>query len=422
MTPTSSAVLALFGAFAVLTALAGAVLTARTSKARRAGTAAAATRRSVGRHAATGLCLLLSPVLAAGACLVAVNQQVQMFTRWSQFGGNEQVSVGAPVSATSPLGASPHAPGTGPVRGVTRSSGASHSSGGSEIRSVVVPGTRSGINLQAYVYLPAAYFAPSYARTRFPAIEGIAGFPGSPQSWLNTLDFKARLDSEIASGRMPPMVLVFPMQQLIRFHDPECVDPAHGPRFGTFLSTDVLTYTKTHFRVRTDRDGWGVMGYSTGGFCAVDLAFRHPSDYSAAASLSGYFTPVTDRTTGPLYAGKPRLRLANDPLWQIRHGHIPDLALFLASGGSDGDSVPQIHAFDAALRPPLSATTVVLPTGGHSFAVWAALCSPMLDWFAAHLAQPTPPAPVLGGSPGLGHAHQSVFRAEASSPVTGHGH
>lgn len=43
------------------------------------------------------------------------------------------------------------------------------------------------------------------------------------------------------------------------------------------------------------------MGYSTGGFCAVNLAIRHPDQFSAAVSLSGYFHAVTDNSTGDIY-------------------------------------------------------------------------------------------------------------------------
>ena len=36
---------------------------------------------------------------------------------------------------------------------------------------------------------------------------------------------------------------------------------------------------------------WGIGGYSEGGFCAANLALRHPASYGIAASMCGYYQP-----------------------------------------------------------------------------------------------------------------------------------
>jgi S-formylglutathione hydrolase FrmB len=43
--------------------------------------------------------------------------------------------------------------------------------------------------------------------------------------------------------------------------------------------------------LRVTAHSWTLVEYSAGGFCAINLALRHPEQYAAAASLSGYADP-----------------------------------------------------------------------------------------------------------------------------------
>jgi dienelactone hydrolase len=45
---------------------------------------------------------------------------------------------------------------------------------------------------------------------------------------------------------------------------------------------------------------YGVMGWSTGGYCAALLHLREPARFGAAASIEGYFTPAPGGGTGNL--------------------------------------------------------------------------------------------------------------------------
>lgn len=46
---------------------------------------------------------------------------------------------------------------------------------------------------------------------------------------------------------------------------------------------------------------WGVVGDSTGGYCALKLAMHHPRIYAAGAGLSPYCAAPSDPTTGDLF-------------------------------------------------------------------------------------------------------------------------
>jgi enterochelin esterase-like enzyme len=59
-------------------------------------------------------------------------------------------------------------------------------------------------------------------------------------------------------------------------HDPDCSNIPNGPQVATWLTTDVRNLVQTSFRTSTDRDAWGLMGYSEGGLCASKLALQYP--------------------------------------------------------------------------------------------------------------------------------------------------
>jgi enterochelin esterase-like enzyme len=315
------------------------------------------------RLAALACCVLTSFAVAG----VAVNNQLHMYTSWAQILGDNR----GPAAPVAPI-AAPSATGSGSKTG--------------RLVPVTVTGPRSGIELPAYVYLPPSYDSSS---ERLPVIEAFAGFPGTPQTWFDVADPRVVVEREIKAGRMPPTIVVFPVQDTSPTQDSECVDAAGGARFDTYLTQDLPEYIGTHFRARTDRAGWGMIGFSTGGFCAANLALRHPDRYAATASLAGYFTAITDRTTGDLYHGDARAREQNSPLWRVTNLPVPALAMYLACARDDTNGFAQLQTMAAAVRSPVRLTTAAVPVGGHTGAAWKAMAPAAFDWLSDQLAGPT---------------------------------
>jgi hypothetical protein len=311
--------------------------------------------------------LMLSMAMAVIAGGIAVNQQLNLFVAWPQV-----------------FGVRDSAPGQGETQTV-------HSDGTASASRVVkfsLTGRVSGISLPAYAYLPPGYDSELGQRTRYPVIEATDGFPGSPNGWLIGLEASRILDDEIGHRRMAPTVVVFPTQVLDPARDSECVDAVGGAQFDTYLSTDLHEAVTSQFRVRTDRAGWSIVGLSTGGFCAVNLALRHPDLYAAAASLSGYFTARTDATTGDLYHADAHLRDLNSPLWRLRNLPVPPLAILAAVARDDHTEYQELQSFMPAVKAPASLTTIVLPKGGHTPPTWKALEPPVFDWMSSWMAGP----------------------------------
>jgi len=318
-------------------------------------------------------CCLLAAFVVAG---VAVNRQLQMYPTLAQLIGDNAGPAPLPDIGTRP--------------------GERTDPSASRLLPITVSGSRSGIHLPAYVYLP-----PSYDSTpgKLPVIEAFAGFPGTPQTWFDVADPRLYVDREIKAGRMPPTIVVFPVQHASATRDSECVDAVGGARFDTYLTLDLQEYIGSHFRARTDRLGWGMIGFSTGGFCAANLALRHPDRYAAAASLAGYFTAITDRTTGDLYRGDARLRDENSPLWRLGNLPVPAMSMYLACAHDDSKALAQIQAMARVARAPLRLVTALTPNGGHTGAAWKAMTPAALDWLSSQLAGPATAEQALSAAP-----------------------
>jgi len=315
------------------------------------------------RAVAVSLCLAAAAAVAA----VAVNRELELYTTWSEVSRGEQLATDGALEGAEATPADRR---------------------GSRIVRFVVPGRSSGITMASYAYLPLGY--DSAPQVRYPVVEVLDGFPGSPHSWLKGLRAQEVLDQEIAAGRMAPTVVVFPYQTPDPTHDTQCVDAVGGLRIDTFLTSDVRVAVAALLRVRTDRAGWGLIGYSEGGFCVANLALRHPNLYAAAASLSGYFEPPTAALMGDLFRGDVRIRNQNSPLWRMRNLAPAAVALYAACSRDDRQSVEQIQQLAATVRPPLRLTTSFVAQGGHTAITWRALEPLAFDWLSSWLAAPQP--------------------------------
>jgi pimeloyl-ACP methyl ester carboxylesterase len=263
---------------------------------------------------------------------------------------------------------------------------------------VPITGVRSGIPAHpALVYLPAQYGDPAFADRSFPVVELLSGFPGGPRTWVRQLHVATVLDGLIATGRAAPVIAVIPEQNVASPRDTECVNVVRGPQVDTYLSDDVRTATVRAFRASTSGTQWTVMGDSTGGYCAADLAFRHPQLYAAAVSIAGYDAPAHDSTTGDLFGGDPQLAQDYSPLWLLQHRRPPDLALLLISSRPDLTARRASEHMVGAARPPLRLSVLTLPRGGHNFATFAAEIPVGFSWLSRFVAPPLAPLPEVDG-------------------------
>jgi S-formylglutathione hydrolase FrmB len=325
------------------------------------------------------LALVVAVVLSvAGSAALELNRLTEAYPSWSALAGRE---TGArPAGPPGPV-----APVAAPRAGVPAET-LIGLPGKGRLETYLVPGPVSRMSMPMSVYLPAAYFTPEGQASDFPVIEALHGYPGTPESWIRRLDIAAHLDREIAAGRMAPTVVLLPYQTPQRLLDTECTNLAGGPQSETYLTEDVPAWARGHLRIRTDRAGWGLTGYSAGAFCAMNLILKHPGEYAAAASLSGYPGPG-------ITIGDHSEKTTNNIAWRLEHLPRPAVALWIGWADDDAGARNGSRRIAALAKAPITAVTAVVPRGGHSHAVWKQMEGPAFDWLSAHLARPVPRRP-----------------------------
>lgn len=256
-----------------------------------------------------------------------------------------------------------------------------------------VHGKYSHISRMVYVFLPSQYFRPGfYQNYRFPVIELIHGFPGQPQDWITVLGVNSILDSLISQHRARPAVLVMPDANGGRGISLQCLNQRHGPPDDLYLSRDVPAYISGMIRVQKPGTGWGIAGYSEGGFCAANLALRHGKVYNFAGVMSGYFRPSDNqlpKRVSPFGTNRRRSRNNTpvDLLGSLPLGR-PIPQFWLGAGLQDAADVSSARAFAqlVQLRQPAVALKLV-PGGGHTMVTWRKLLPSMLSWMTRGLAR-----------------------------------
>jgi enterochelin esterase-like enzyme len=259
--------------------------------------------------------------------------------------------------------------------------------------SVDMPGKLSHINRVGYVYLPPQYFESQYAHYKFPVIELIHGQPGDPADWINVVGVTQTLTAMIRAHEASPVVLVMPSANGGNRISLQCLNQVGGPADLTYLAQDVPNDIAHMLRVQLPGLGWGVAGYSEGGYCAANMALRYRYRYGFAASLSGYFAPYDNK----LASGKSVSPFGNDNADRV--ANTPDdevrtvaagarLPLFwLGAGADDKLDVANATYFAQELQVHEATVPLVLTAGGgHTMGTWHAEVPPMLQWMSRGLA------------------------------------
>ncbi|MEV7778526.1 alpha/beta hydrolase-fold protein [Kitasatospora sp. NPDC088351] len=261
-----------------------------------------------------------------------------------------------------------------------------------EIREVRIDGATTRLSTEGYVYLPPQYFQPEYAQKQFPAVIVSTGFPGIAKNLVTRLNYPGAALKLLQEGKMQPTVMVLMRPSPALPQDTECEDIPGGAQSETYFTKDVPSAIQASFRVSADPQAWGFMGNSTGGYCALKLAMRHPEVFPTAVSLSGYYQAADDPTTGDLFKGSEQRRNEADLIWRLKNLPQPKASVLLAgTKEGDGEYRRDTEQFVAAVHSPMKVSYSMLQTGGHNFETWGKLLPSSLEWLSQHLRVPGQP-------------------------------
>lgn len=340
----------------------------------------------IGKYLTQAIALIVSVLLCISTIGAWLNKENQWFTSWQEIVSPET----AQDASTQDYGAketkaSATVPAVEQVATAVQKNPASNSFFGSQLLQddskgqyikFDVPGSVSGKTMSVTAWLPPGYM--SNPDKFYPVIMGFPGFPGSPDTYQNTIDYGALLRDKNTSGNLANTILIVP-DVYPGNYDSECVDASgdNTPHTETFVTQDLVPWIKTNLRVIDSKDAWATTGYSAGGWCASMFTVKHPDIFSAALVQAGYFEPIYSDNQKWLDDQDPNYMLPD-----IVSRTKPDVGIFFYT--SDDDDLPKdtLPAFRKAVQAPTELTISTVPTGGHRVEVWVPGINLGLDWLA----------------------------------------
>ncbi|MFG1932217.1 alpha/beta hydrolase [Mycobacterium sp. NPDC048908] len=237
-----------------------------------------------------------------------------------------------------------------------------------------------------HVYLPPVWFTTTPPPV-LPAVMMIAGQFHTTADWIRAGEAVATLDAYAESHDGYGPVAVFVDSNGAFLNDTECVN---GPRGNAadHLTDDVIAYTTARFGVQPA--GWGVVGFSAGGTCAVNLTVMNPMQFSTFVDIGGDIGPNTGskaQTVEQLFGGSVQAWEAFDPI-TVMHRHrrydgasgqfvVPE-----SVGGGYQDAATTLC--DAARRHGITCTVSTHP-GRHTWPAAADAFRQTLPWLMSAL-------------------------------------
>ncbi|MFJ2555221.1 MULTISPECIES: alpha/beta hydrolase-fold protein [unclassified Streptomyces] len=269
---------------------------------------------------------------------------------------------------------------------------------GSKIAVTTLAGKKSGFTGRVWVWVPPQYTDPAYARSGFPVMIALPGGAGYPVNyWMGTdLKLEASIAAWSKEGRSLPFILAMPV---LNPHPDtgglywDASDIPGQPKMGTWLTEDVPDLVKANFRTLTSRDGWAIMGSSTGGFAGLKSVLQKPRQFKAAL-VSGPDLAPDSR----LWAGHEQEERANDPAFlapELIRAKGPDVYLAFQVGtvGSDARTRPKVEDFVRTYtRGPIRTRLSVIQGGGHNARTYVPnmVDAGLIQWISAHMRGPVP--------------------------------
>jgi S-formylglutathione hydrolase FrmB len=291
---------------------------------------------------------------------------------------------------------------------------------------VSIPDTASGFkHRDELVYLPPAWYATD-PPPPLPTVMMIGGEFNTPADWMRAGNAIKTIDDFASAHGGNAPVFVFVDSGGAFNNDTECVNGSRG-NAADHLTKDVVPFMVSNYRVSPNRANWGVVGWSMGGTCAVDLAVMHPDMFSAFEDIAGDLTPNSGnkaQTIARLFGGNAAAYAAFDPTTVInRHGPYTGVAGWFDINGTTPPSRNVVvnaaaNANDqTAAANSLCATgstngikcAVVMQPGKHDWPFAARAFTAALPWLAGQLGTPgLPPLslPASAPPPLLGPAAQ----------------
>ena len=252
-------------------------------------------------------------------------------------------------------------------------------------------------DLHYNVYLPDGY---ADSRQDYPVLYLLHGHGEDGEEWIVKGNLVAMVDELIASGAIPPCLVIMPSVGNTWYIDRQ-------EKMETAIIQDLIPDVDRRFRTISRRNGRVIAGESMGGYGALRFVLKYPQLFQAAALLSpAVYMPQPPPNSGARRSPAFQVNGEFDPAIWTAYNYptlIPAflakriaVPLYLGAGSKDQFNI-HLHMaklYAEWLRHGWSARWRLV-VGGHDFVLWRKVAPPALTFIfktvsrpVAHLATP----------------------------------
>lgn len=219
-----------------------------------------------------------------------------------------------------------------------------------------------GGDVPFYIYLPPCFYD---TLRRYPYVVLLHGIGFDESMWVNA-GAPAVMDQGIATGTLPPMVLVMPDGGALA----ELNDRPDTASYETLILDEMLPAIESDFCLWGSREGRAIGGISRGGFWAFSMAFRHPELFSALGGHSPHFDPDNaSPDVNPLVLAE-RVNLEKYPL-----------RIYMDNGADDYVGTNALQMSELLRQNGVAHEYLIDPTGTHDMSYWSAHVAEYLSFY-----------------------------------------
>lgn len=240
------------------------------------------------------------------------------------------------------------------------------------------------------VYLPSQY---QTSQQNYPVLYLLHGNNGTRQDWVKLGKIQATADALIASGEMPPAIIVMPDAGVTWFVD-------RREKMETALIRDLIPDVENNFRALRSRDGRLIGGLSMGGYGSLRFALKYPELFAAAALLSpAIYDPVPPKNSGARRVGtfgapdfdEQVWRSLNYPaLWEKYLAKKTPVPMYISSGDDDEFMIEaEATRLYSLLRANQQPAELRIVNGAHTWAVWESTIGDAMKYIFRYADQPS---------------------------------
>jgi enterochelin esterase-like enzyme len=262
-----------------------------------------------------------------------------------------------------------------------------------EIRHESLSSRFLGRELSFLVYVPDGYDASD---ENYPVLYLLHGCGDNENAWVERGSIQSKADRLIASGAIPPALIVMP-------GCPRCwwVDGAREKAESAFWN-ELVPKVASLFRTIESRDGRVIAGLSAGGYGAIHLALKYSDRFAAVAALSPAIYSETPPLLSAARVSAPFLgtdgKFSQTAWTEQNYPRLLEhyfnqgkrVPMYLVSGDNDNLGI----AFETALlfkrmfekQPDIAEFRVV--DGGHSWKVWSSAVDEAMTYLFRFTARP----------------------------------